>query len=79
MASNGAVNGNGQAELNALKKDESRVPVHSFDPEASPAQKGAEAGQARDQLKSISEKTQGVARGECHCLCIFACSLVQRG
>ncbi|KAJ7275417.1 C2 domain-containing protein [Mycena haematopus] len=32
-----------------------RVAVHSFDPEAKPSEKGAAAGKARDQLKSVKE------------------------
>jgi hypothetical protein len=34
--------------------DKGRVAVHSFDPTASPAEKGAAAGKAREQLKSVT-------------------------
>jgi len=33
--------------------------VHSFDPDASPEEKAATAGKARDQLKDISSKGKG--------------------
>ncbi|KAJ7071483.1 C2 domain-containing protein [Mycena amicta] len=39
-----------------------RVAVHSFDPEASPAEKGAAAGKARDQLKSVKQDSGPAAR-----------------
>jgi hypothetical protein len=46
---------NGLAEVHdILKQDADKgVAVHSFDPAASPAEKGAVAGKARDQLKSV--------------------------
>jgi len=52
------------AEADAImKQDEKKgVPVHSFDPNASPEEKGAQAGKARDQLESVipqSEASQG--------------------
>lgn len=59
---NGAVNG---AE-DALKHDagKGRVAVHTFDPEASPAQKAAAAGKGKDQLKSVQQSPeQGGERG----------------
>lgn len=63
MATNGP--SNGQAEVNNIMKqdaDKGRVAVHSFDPAASPAEKGAAAGKARDQLKSA--KTQESTGGQ---------------
>ncbi|KAJ7139747.1 C2 domain-containing protein [Mycena epipterygia] len=39
-----------------------RVAVHSFDPEASPAQKGAAASKARDQLQSVKADSGPGAR-----------------
>lgn len=67
MSTNGlAANQNGQAALDAaLKKDADKgAAVHSFDPEASPAQKGAAAGKARDQLKSVKASSgPNVERG----------------
>ncbi|KAJ3886025.1 C2 domain-containing protein [Lentinula edodes] len=52
---NGAVNG---AE-DQLKHDaaKGRVAVHNFDPDASPAQKAAAAGKAKDQLKGVQQKS----------------------
>lgn len=58
---------NGLAEVNHILKqdtDEGRVVVHSFDAAASPAEKGAAAGKARDQLKSVIDHTPPVERGE---------------
>lgn len=49
-----------------LKKDEAKgAAVHSFDPDASPAEKAAVAGKARDQVKSITQigPSDGGARG----------------
>lgn len=49
-----------------LQKDASRgnVPVHSFDPNATPAEKAAEAGQARSKLSSVtSSKASDVGKG----------------
>ncbi len=64
MATNGVANGNGQANLDTLKRDEQRVPVHSFDPDASPTDKAAAAGKARDQLKSVSAASEAPERGK---------------
>ncbi|KAG6866873.1 hypothetical protein C0991_008810 [Blastosporella zonata] len=46
----------GQAEVNGLlKRDEDKgAAVHTFDPAASPEEKGAAAGKGRDKLKSIN-------------------------
>jgi hypothetical protein len=43
-----------------VKEDEAkrRVAVHTFDPDASPQQKGASAGKARDQVKSLVTRDQ---------------------
>jgi Ca2+-dependent lipid-binding protein len=54
IPSNGSTNG--QAKVNAILENDAakgRVAVHSFDPNSSPAEKGAAAGKGRDQLKSI--------------------------
>ncbi|KAF7310594.1 hypothetical protein HMN09_00602200 [Mycena chlorophos] len=48
MSTNGH-NGNGLAPL----QENGRVQVHTFDPDASPAEKGAAAAKNRDQLKSV--------------------------
>lgn len=60
---NGAVNG---AE-DVLKQDATKghVAVHTFDPEASPAQKAAAAGKGKDKLQSVQQSPeQGGERGQ---------------
>ena len=42
---------NGDTQLDG----HSRVATHSFDPDASPQQKAAAAGKARDQLRSVKD------------------------
>ena len=50
-----------------FQKDQAKgVPVHSFDPHASPEEKAATAGKARDQLKDIRPKTLDPAKGSSH-------------
>ncbi|KAF9270554.1 tricalbin [Marasmius fiardii PR-910] len=44
-----SANGNGQLDGDA------RVAVHSFDPDATPQQKAADAGKAKDQLSSVKD------------------------
>ncbi|TFK57601.1 tricalbin [Heliocybe sulcata] len=44
--------------------DKAGVAVHSFDPDASPEEKAAAAGKARDQLKSVSQKDPGAGGKE---------------
>ncbi|KAJ7693677.1 C2 domain-containing protein [Mycena rosella] len=63
MASNGLSTDSHQ-QADAIMKDSAngRVAVHSFDPEASPSQKGAAAGKARDQLKSVKDDSGPGAR-----------------
>ncbi|KAF8213474.1 C2 domain-containing protein [Mycena galopus ATCC 62051] len=51
-----------QKEVDALMQTNGRVAVHSFDPEAKPSEKGAAAGKARDQLKSVKEDSGPGAR-----------------
>jgi hypothetical protein len=48
---------------NILQKDAARanVPVHSFDPDASPAEKAAVAGKAGTQLSSTATVSMGHA------------------
>ncbi|KAG6910551.1 hypothetical protein DXG01_009501 [Tephrocybe rancida] len=50
----------GQAEVNGLLKQDADAGarVHTFDPSASPEEKGAAAGKGRDQLKSITGEGQ---------------------
>ncbi|KAJ7462762.1 C2 domain-containing protein [Mycena galericulata] len=54
MATNGNAAAHKQADAIMQDSANGRVAVHSFDPEASPSQKGAAAGKARDQLKSVT-------------------------
>ncbi|KAG7450195.1 tricalbin [Guyanagaster necrorhizus] len=68
MATNGVVvNGNGQAALDLQKdSDQSRVAVHSFDPDAAPEAEGAAAGKAHEDLnlqKAPPEQEVPVDRG----------------
>ncbi|KAK7064548.1 C2 domain-containing protein [Favolaschia claudopus] len=51
-----------QQEVDALMQSNGRVAVHSFDPEAKPSEKGAAAGKARDQLKSVKADSGPAAR-----------------
>ena len=62
---NGAVNGaNGVEDVFKQDKDKGRVAVHTFDPNASPAQKAAAAGKGKEQLKGVQQKSeQGGERG----------------
>lgn len=55
----------GPSELdNILKHDADKgATVHSFDPAASPAEKGAAAGKSRDQLKSVIDHPVPGERG----------------
>ncbi|KAJ7124724.1 C2 domain-containing protein [Mycena crocata] len=64
MATNGSANGDPQQQADSIMQDSAkgRVAVHSFDPEASPSQKGAAAGKARDQLKSVKDDSGPGAR-----------------
>ncbi|KAJ6575507.1 C2 domain-containing protein [Mycena sp. CBHHK59/15] len=65
MATNGAPNGDSHKQLDAiLQADAAKgsVAVHSFDPELPPSQKGAAAGKARDQLKSVNNDSGPGAR-----------------
>ena len=61
---NGTLNGSGVEDQ--LKQDASkgRVAVHTFDPDASPAQKAAAAGKGKEQLKGVQRKSEeGLDRG----------------
>ncbi|KAJ7785918.1 C2 domain-containing protein [Mycena metata] len=51
-------------QADALMRDSAngRVAVHSFDPESKPSEKGAAAGKARDQLKSVKDDSGPGAR-----------------
>ena len=40
-------------------RSKNRVAVHTFDPEAPPQEKGAAAGKARDQVKSVNQDQNG--------------------
>lgn len=52
-----------QARETFLNDQTKGVAVHSFDPDASPEQKAAAAGKARDQLKDIRPKDLDPAKG----------------
>lgn len=60
-----------QRQVNGLvQKDQQKnsVAVHSFDPNASPAEKAAAAGKGRDQLKSVkTEEPNAGGKGKCYC------------
>lgn len=66
-ASNGgAKEPTGEETVNGLlKKDEAKgAAVHSFDPNATPAEKAAAAGKGRDQLKSVKNQAEGGGQRE---------------
>ena len=52
-----------QARDTFLNDKSKGVAVHSFDPDASPKEKAAAAGKARDQLKDIRPKDLDPAKG----------------
>lgn len=52
-----------QARETLLNDQAKGVAVHSFDPDASPQEKAAAAGKARDQLKDIRPKDLDPAKG----------------
>lgn len=54
MTSNGLAATNGDQAL----PENGRVAVHTFDENATPEQKAASAGKARDQLKSVAQKEE---------------------
>ncbi|KAF9026598.1 C2 domain-containing protein [Rhodocollybia butyracea] len=57
--SNGASGTNGNvADVLAHDAANGRVAVHTFDPDASPAQKAAAAGKGKDQLKSVQRNSE---------------------
>lgn len=64
MASNGAVNGASPLDKDAKN---SRAAVHTFNPDASPEEKAAATGKAKDKLKPVNEAEQPVERGAYSC------------
>ena len=66
---------NVQLQVEPVLKEDAGVPVHRFDPDASPEEKAAKAGKGRDQLASIKPK-EPQERGEWSLsLCVgLACS-----
>lgn len=58
---------NGQLQVDPILKQEADVPVHRFDPDASPEEKAAQAGKGREQLASV-KPTEPKERGECSCV-----------
>lgn len=64
-----------QDQANGIVKqdaDKSGVPVHTFDPDATPQQKAATAGKNEDQLKSVTKNKPSPAspgaKGMCFCV-----------
>ncbi|KAF9535478.1 C2 domain-containing protein [Crepidotus variabilis] len=56
---NGTTHGEANAEATAIVENEAskaNMPVHTFDPDATPEQKAAQAGKARDKLHSAKHK-----------------------
>ena len=51
------------AQVRKTLQNDQGVAVHSFDPDASPEEKAAVAGKARDQLKDIRPKDTDPAKG----------------
>ena len=70
MTSSNGPAADGNLLPNPLEADarNGQVPVHSFNPEASPSEKAAAAGQSSDKLKSITPgaKSTAGARGNAH-------------
>lgn len=64
-SSNGALDPSSQAQLNGIQhQDEAKgAVVHSFNPDASPQEKAAAAGKARDQLQSVSKDESAGGKG----------------
>ena len=61
MASNQLQDGQVQE---AFRNDQAKgVPVHTFDPDATPQEKAAAAGKARDQLKDVRSKQPDPVKG----------------
>jgi len=52
-----------QARETLLNDQAKGVPVHSFDPDATPREKAAAAGKTRDRLKDIRPKDLNPAKG----------------
>jgi hypothetical protein len=52
-----------QANQTFLNDQAKGVPVHSFDPDATPEQKAATVGKARDQLNDIKSKDLDPVKG----------------
>lgn len=62
-AADGATPPNAQAALNNIVAHDAAkntVPVHTFDPNASPEAKGAAAGKGQDKLKSVNAESSAV-------------------
>jgi hypothetical protein len=58
-----------EAVTGLVKKDEAKgMAVHTFDPNASPAEKAAVAGKGRDQVKSVKDRglVDSTSRGKWH-------------
>lgn len=58
---------NGEAQLNGLIQDDQQkqaVTVHTFDPNATPEQKGAAAGKGRSQIAAGKDSDDAGGKGE---------------
>jgi hypothetical protein len=74
MADATPLNGHSDGPVDPLKHDaqrQNRVAVHSFDENASPAEKAAAAGKAREQLKPINTNNGHVERGQLLSLMLY--------
>ena len=59
-----------QAKVNGIVEQDAakgRVPVHTFDPDASPEDKAAAAGKTSAKLGLEDESLKSAAKGECVC------------
>jgi len=58
---------NGQSQVDGILNHnaaDNGVPVHKFDPDASPEEKAAQAGKARDKLASVVNPQESKERGK---------------
>lgn len=75
-------NGEAAAEASAIMKNDAQgvMPVHTFDPDASPQEKGAQAAKGKQKLDSV-KPNQNPERGALESLCCilwFATFLLPR-
>ena len=66
--------------LLAQDREKQSVAVHSFDPDATPAQKAAAAGKGRSQLTNRNSKDDSPGgKGECALRFYFTCASTSNG